>query len=131
MNSLVKAVLVVAACVLHVSISAQTPSTWDQVKAYSHDKKNEAVAQGKKLMAETDKQIGQLEADAKKASADTKDAYHKTVADLKVKQKEASMKLAEMEKASSNAWDATKTGFANAYKDLSDAASKASKSFKK
>ena len=36
---------------------ATTPGTWEKVKTFTHQQQKEAVAEGKKLMAATDKQI--------------------------------------------------------------------------
>jgi Spy/CpxP family protein refolding chaperone len=94
------------------------PSAWDKFKAYTHQQKQEALAEGKKLVAETDEKIDELKAQARESSAETKAAYRRNMRDLQHKEREAKVKLAKLEKASSSAWDATKEGFANAYHDL-------------
>jgi hypothetical protein len=44
---------------------------------------------------------------------------------LQQKKKEAQVQLAKMEKSASGAWDATKEGFTNAFRDLHQAYEKA------
>jgi len=111
-------------------VSKKTADAWDTVKAYTVEKKNDAVAYSKKLVSETDTKIKQLEAKASKASGDTKAQYDKAVKDLKAKRVQASKKLDEMGKASGSAWDSAKDGFADAYKDLHEAYEKAAAKFK-
>ena len=94
------------------------------------EKKNDAVAYGKKLVRETDGKIKELEVKASKASGDTKALYNREIKDLKVKRSQASKKLDELGKASGAAWDSAKNGFADAYKDLHEAYDKAAAQFK-
>jgi hypothetical protein len=54
----------------------------------------------------------------------------KQIKDLKAKQAVAAKKLDEMGKSSSSAWDDSKEGFSNAYKDLAQSAEKAAAEFK-
>jgi hypothetical protein len=111
-------------------VSRQTSETWNTIKAYTVDKKSEAVAYGKQLMKETDEKIAQLEAKASKASGEAKDTYDKQIADLKVTRANTAAKLDEMEKKSGGAWNEAKQGFADAYKDLQNAYGKAVGKFK-
>ena len=111
--------------------NAATPSTWEQFKAYTHQQKNEAVAEGKKAIAATDKKIAEMSQQAKNSTAETKAAHEKNMRELQARKKEAEDQLDKMGKATSNAWDATKEGFSNAYKDLQAAYDKASASAKK
>ena len=111
-------------------VSKKTADAWDTVKSYSVEKKNEAVAFGKKLVRETDAKIKGLEAKASRAKGDTKAQYDREIKDLKTKRAQASKKLDEMGKASGSAWDATRDGFADAYKDLHEAFDRAAAQFK-
>ena len=111
-------------------VSKKTADAWDAVKAYTVEKKNDAVAYGKNLVRETDGKIKQLEGKASKASGDTKALYEREIKDLKAKRAQASKKLDEMGKASGAAWDSAKNGFADAYKDLHEAYDKAVAQFK-
>jgi hypothetical protein len=106
-------------------------STWEKFKTYTHTQKNEAIAEGKKLLAATDQKMAALAKEAKHSSADTKSAHDKNMAELAAKKKAAQAELARMEKAAANTWDATKEGASNAYRDLHQAYEKAAASHKK
>jgi len=109
---------------------ALAADTWDNVKSYTVEKKDEAVAYGKKLVRETDREIASLERKAAKASGEAKAQFQSDVKELKVKRTEAAKKLDEMGKASGAAWEEAKNGFADAYKDLQDSYHKAVKKLK-
>lgn len=120
---------VLAAEQTNAANTAQTDETWNNIKAYSVDKKNEAVAYGKKLLKETDARIEQLEAKAAQLSGEAKVQYAQEVQDLKAKRADTAAKLDKMAKESGAAWNKTKQGFADAYKDLQSAYYKAVKRF--
>ncbi|OAI53721.1 hypothetical protein AYO46_03075 [Betaproteobacteria bacterium SCGC AG-212-J23] len=103
---------------------------WEKVKSYSVEKKNEAMAYGRKLVRDTDREIKELDRKASKASGEAKANFQSDMKELKAKRKQASQKLDEMGKASSGAWDDAKNGFADAYKDLQDSYHKAVKKLK-
>jgi hypothetical protein len=107
------------------------PGAWEKVKAFTHQQKNEAIAEGKKLIAATDKHIAELSKQAKGAVGEAKAEHEKNMLELKAKKKEAQVQLGKMGKATGNAWDATKEGFTNAGKDLHAAYEKAAASAKK
>jgi hypothetical protein len=92
---------------------------------YTVEKKNDAVTHGKKLMREADTKIKKLEEKASKTSGETKAAYDKEIKELKAKRAQTAKKLDDMGKASASSWDATKQGFADAYKDMHQAYEKA------
>lgn len=97
-----------------LSLAAE-PSTTEKISSYAHDRKAEAVAEGKRLIAEADKKIAEMKQQAKQSGTDTKTAYEANMKELVQKKKEAQAQLAKMQKASSKTWEATKEGFANAY----------------
>ena len=128
----------VALCVIAAAgpAAAQTSTqtsgdTTDKMKSYSVEKKNEAVAYGKKMMSDMDVKIKELEAqmsrDASAAKADTQ----RGLKEMKEKRAQTAKQLDELGKASAQSWDATKQGFADAYKDLQKSYDKAVASFKK
>jgi len=121
----------VLAAVLALPALADTAKDVDTLKSYSVEKKNEAVAYGKKLINAADRDIKKLERSAAKASDDTKAQFAQDAKDLKATRDAAKQKLDEMGKASGEAWDGTKTAFADAYKDLRDGVANASKKLKK
>jgi len=114
--------------------SAQQQSgdeAWDNVKTYTVEKKKEAVAYGKTLVSEIDAKIKAMEREAANSKGEAKVAYEKNIKELKEKRAQAAAKLEEMRKASGAAWEATKQGFADAYKDLHSAYDRAVAQFKK
>jgi len=125
-----KRIFLALSTMLALQAPAFAADDWDKVKSYSVEKKNEAVAYGKKLVREADRGIKNLERDAGKQSDEAKANFQKDVKELKVKRAEASKKLDEMGKASSAAWDEAKSGFADAYKDLHDSYDRAVKKLK-
>jgi hypothetical protein len=100
------------------SASQQAGDTWNHIRSYSADKKNQAVAYGKKLMKQSDVEFAKLQANAAKASGAAKEEFDKQVANLKVARAQAAAKLERMEKASGSAWNDAKEGFADAYRDM-------------
>lgn len=105
---------------------ADKGSTWEDIKAWSHEKKTDAVAAGKKMLAATDEKIKELEAQAKKSGNETQAAHQKNMKELKAQRDAAAKKLEQLEKASATAWNGTRDAFAAAYKDLTDSHAKAS-----
>jgi hypothetical protein len=103
----------------------------DTMKSFTVDKKNEAVAYGKKMMKAADRDIKKLERSASKASDDTKAQFAQDAKDIKATRDAAAKELDKMGKASGEAWDSTKTAFADAYKDLQEGVANASKKLKK
>ena len=112
-------------------VSKQTGEAVDTLKSYSVEKKNEAVAYGKKMLKAADRDIKKLERAASKASGDTKAQFQQDLKDLKATRAAAASELDKMSKASGEAWDSTKNAFADAYKNLSDGVAKASNKLKK
>ena len=110
---------------------ASASSDWEKFKGYTHQQKDKAVVEGKKLIAATDKKITELSKQAKDSTGQVKVEHEKNMQELKAKKKEAEVQLDKLGKATSNAWDATKEGFSNAYKDLHAAYEKAAASAKK
>lgn len=107
------------------SAASQVGEAWDQVKTFTVEKKQAAVEYGKNLVRETDEKIKELEAQAAKSSGEAKAAQERSIKELKQKRAQTAAKLDDMGKASGNAWDATKQGFADAYKDLSQSFNRA------
>lgn len=130
-------VLGILAGVLSLSLAVSSPAfsqvreTWDQVKSFTIEKKDAALEYGKGLVREADAEIKELEEKAAKSTGETKAAYERNIKELKEKRAKAGVKLDDMGKATANAWDATKEGFADAYKDLRQSYNKAIESFKK
>lgn len=110
---------------------APTPGAWEKVKTFTHQQKNDAVAEGKKLMAATDKQIASMSKQVKASTGEVKAEHEKNMKELIAKKAEAQAQLDKMGKATGDVWDATKEGFSKAGKDLHAAYEKAAASAKK
>ena len=106
----------------------------ETLKSYSVEKKNEAVAYGKKLVSDFDVKIKELETrtskDASAAAADAK-RQMKELSDLKAARANASKQLDAMSKSSAEAWNSAKQAFADSYKDLHKAYDTAAAKVKK
>jgi hypothetical protein len=100
-------------------------STWEDVKSWTHAKKNDAVAAGRTMIAATDRKLEELQAQARKAGTETSEAHKKNMAELQAKKAAAAAELAKLEKAGSTAWTGTRDAFAAAYKDLTESSDKA------
>lgn len=112
-----------------VALAAE-PTAWERIKSYSHESKEQAVAEGKKMIAATDEQIEVLKKSIAKSTGDTKAAHEKNMAELKEKRKAAAAELSKMQKSAAGTWDATKEGFSKAYQALTDSYQKAADSAK-
>lgn len=107
---------------------AAEPTTTEKVSSYAHERKNEAVAEGKRLIAEADKKIAEMKKQTQHSTAEAKAAHEANMKELQQKKKEAQAQLAKLQKASSKTWDATKEGFANAYQAMRTSFDKATSS---
>jgi hypothetical protein len=112
------------------SISKEMGEAWETFKSYVVDQKNDAVKHGNEMLEKADAEIEVLEGKAAKASGDAKAQYEKEIKNLKKKRAQAAVKLDDLENSSADAWDSTKDGFADAYKDLHDAYKEAVGKFK-
>ena len=109
---------------------AAAADDWDKIRSYTVEKKNEAVAYGRKLVRQTDRELRQLERKASRASGEAKVQFQSDLQELKAKRKQASHKLDEMGKATATAWDEAKNEFADAWKDLQGSYEKAVRKLK-
>ena len=125
---------------LPVTVSAQTTGkdvkqkageTADAIRDYTVERKDQAVAKARKLSADLEGKIKQLEGKASKATGEAKTGAQKQLDELKDKREQTKKKLAEMKDASAASWDAAKTGFVDAYRDLHQAYDKAAGELRK
>ena len=105
-------------------VTQKAGETGDAIKNYTVDKKNDAVAYGKKLVSDLDVKIKDLEIqlsrDVSAAGADAKRQVNE-LRQLKTIRAETAKKLDEMGRASSESWNSAKQAFADSYKDLQKA----------
>lgn len=127
--------LAVALCAVLMSTAptaAQTTdSTMDKITSATVEKKNEAVAHGKKLMSDFDGKIKELEGQVSRDTGSAKADAQRQLKDLKAQRAATGKKLDELGKASAQSWDSTKKGFADAYTDLQKSYDKVAASIKK
>jgi Spy/CpxP family protein refolding chaperone len=112
-------------------VGQKASETGEAIKDYTIEKKNEAVAQAKKLTASLDAKIKDLEAEASKQTGEAKAKAQAQLRDLKAKRAAASRKASDLGKATKASWERAKEGFADAYRDLATAYEKAAAEFKK
>jgi len=93
----------------------------DAIKAYTVDKKNEAVVYAKKLMSDLDAKIKDLEAQVARDTSAAKADGQRQLKELKATRDKTAKKADELGRASAESWDSVKHGFADAYKDLNKA----------
>jgi hypothetical protein len=112
-------------------VGRKAAETGEAIRDYSVEKKDEAVAHAKRLAADLDARIKELEARAAKESGEAKTAAQAQLKELRAKRAEASRKLGELGRAGRASWDRAKEGFANAYRDLATAYERAAAELKK
>ena len=112
-------------------VGQKASETGEAIKDYTIEKKNEAVAQAKKLTANLDAKIKDLEAETSKQTGEAKAKAQAQLRDLKAKRAAASRKASDLGKATKASWERAKEGFADAYRDLATAYEKAAAEFKK
>jgi hypothetical protein len=113
------------------AVAQTSGGTADKSSGYTYEKKNEAMAHGKKLMSDFDVKMKELEAQISRDASATKADAQRQMKELKAKRAETSKQLDELGHASAQSWDSMKKSFANAYKDLQHSYDKAAASFKK
>jgi hypothetical protein len=107
---------------------AAEPTTTEKISSYAHERKAEAVAEGKRLIAETDKKIAEMKKQTQHSSAEAKAAHQANMQELRLKKRQAGAQLAKLQRSSVKTWDATKEGFANAYQAMRTSFDKAASS---
>lgn len=111
--------------------SQKASETGQAIKDYTVEKKDEAVAHAKKITADLDAKIKDLEAQAAKQTGELKAKSQAQIKNLKAKRAKASQKVAELSRATKASWDRAKEGFADAYRDLVAAYEQAVAEFRK
>jgi aminopeptidase N len=128
MNSLFRLLSATVLLALAATSFAAEPTTTEKISSYAHERKKEAVAEGKRLLAETDKKIAEMKKQTQQSTAEAKAAHAANMKELQQKRKEAQAQLSKLQQASAKTWDATKEGFANAYQAMRASFDKATSS---
>ena len=112
-------------------VSQKASETGQAIKDYTVEKKDEAVAHAKKVTADLEIKIKELEAQASKQTGEIKAKSQAQIKELKAKRTKASQKVTELSRATKASWEKAKEGFADAYRDLASAYDRAAAEFKK
>ena len=112
-------------------VSQKASETGQAIKDYTVEKKDEAVAHAKKVTADLETKIKELEAQASKQTGEIKAKSQAQIKELKAKRTKASQKVTELSRATKASWEKAKEGFADAYRDLASAYDRAAAEFRK
>jgi hypothetical protein len=99
-------------------VTKKAGETWEAMKDYTVERKNDAIGYGKKLLTDFDGKYKELEKKASNATGDAKAKSEQQLKALKSKRAQAAKKLDELGKASGQSWDKVKREVADAYRDL-------------
>lgn len=95
--------------------------TWNSVKEFTIEQKDQAVADSRRAMDEFDAQMEQLDAEASKDAAEMSEGWDETKAELAELRAKAEVKLDQLGQASAESWDNVKQEFGQAVQELEDA----------
>jgi hypothetical protein len=112
-------------------VGQKASETGEAIRDYTIEKKDEAVAQAKKITADLDAKIKELKAEVARQTGEAKIRAQGRIKDLEAKRVKASRKANDLGRATKASWDRAKEGFADAYRDLATAYDKAAAEFKK
>jgi TolA-binding protein len=114
-------------------VGRKMDETAQTIKNYSLEQRDEALKSAKKLLAEADGRIEQLENDMSSnwdnMSASARKHAQDTMRTLRRQRQDLSQSYGELKRSSANAWDEVKGGFAKSYGALHDSFAKAAKEF--
>lgn len=112
-------------------VAQKASETGQAIKDYTVEKKDEAVAHARKITADLEAKIKDLEAQAAKQTGEVKARSQAQLKELKAKRAKASQKASELGRATKASWEKAKEGFADAYRDLASAYDRAAAEWKK
>lgn len=112
-------------------VAQKASETGQAIKDYTVEKKDEAVAHARKITADLEAKIKDLEAQAAKQTGAVKARSQAQLKELKAKRAKASQKASELGRATKASWEKAKEGFADAYRDLASAYDRAAAEWKK
>ena len=126
--------LAIGLCALLLALPAVAQTSGgagDKSAGYTYEKKNEAMAHGRKLLNDFDVKMKELEGQISRDASGAKADSQRQMKELKGKRAETAKHFDEMGRASAQSWDSMKHAFANSYRDLQQSFDKAAASFKK
>lgn len=101
-------------------VTKKATAAWEAMKDYTVERKNDAVAYGKKLMSDFDGKYRELEKKAAGATGEAKTKSEQQLKALRDKRAQAAKKLDELGKASGQTWDKVRRDFTDAYRELQE-----------
>ncbi len=110
--------------------SDQIRHTVEQEKTEAERQKEEFVRRAQAELDQLDKQMADLQAQAKTPNAKTRKQIDKSIAELEPRRKTAARKLDQLRSSSGKAWADLKDGVTAAINDLSSAYRRAASRFK-
>ena len=114
-------------------VRKETNEALQSIKAYSIDKKNEAMAKAKEMMDKMDAKIDELEKQSSEKWQQMSEASRKkseeTLKELRKKRNDIAEWYGGMKQSSSKAWEEVKKGFVDSYHSLQKAFDKAAEKF--
>ena len=99
-------------------VSQKASETIEAIRSYTVEKKDEALAYAKKVSADVDARIKELEAQAARQTGEARARSQALMRDLKAKRAEAGKKASELSRATKASWDKAKDAFAEAYREV-------------
>jgi len=112
-------------------VSQKASETVGAIKSYTIEKKDEALAYAKKIGADVDTKIKELEAQAARQTGEAKAKSQMLIKDLKAKRAQASQKASELSRATKASWEKAKDAFVDAYREVVAAYERAAAELKK
>lgn len=112
-------------------VAQKASETGQAIKDYTVEKKDEAVAHARKITADLEAKIKDLEAQAAKQTGEVRARSQAQLKELRAKRAKASQKASELGRATKASWEKAKEGFADAYRDLASAYDRAAAEWKK
>ncbi len=111
-------------------LKKQAAETMEKAKAYAEQQRQEYSKQIQGTIDDLSKKIDELKGQAKNYTGEAQKKIEAGLADLKVKQEQATKKLQEVGSSSGSAWEKLKAGLDKAVSDLQKAYNDASSHFK-
>jgi len=116
-------------------VKTDATQTYDSLKKYTVEQRDEAVAAAEKMLTSLDARISelkhQLDGQWQEMSTSAREKTRNTLDSLQKEREKVAEWYGGMRHSSANAWEEVKKGFADSYDRLKNAFTKASKDFEK
>ncbi len=102
------------------SAKEEVKEAWTDIKSFTVDRKEDAVAAGRQLMDDVNARIEKLEAKSEEVKADAREDWQRDLDRLREIRAVAARKLEALGDSTTETWDDVKEGFGEALDDLAD-----------